>query len=164
MEQLLTKTLRQQGSSHLGARNERDGHADQSGPPVERTLLQPSSTRGSRCHGVNILRAGKAIKKAWFDPDPDPDLRAPPHIWDITLPVPSLQNQRRPRQVLEGSGDGTQPASPVPLHPAPLGLHTPDRAAAPPQEDRGVPHLQEHSGPPEDLLLLCGGRRLGQLK
>lgn len=75
----------------------------------------------------------------------------------------SLQNQRRSRQVLEASCDSTQPAPPVPIHSAPLCLHTPDRAAAPPQEDHRVPHLQEHPGPPEDLLLLFGGRWLGPL-
>lgn len=50
--------LRWQGSSHLGARNERDGHADQSGPAIQRTVLQLSSTRGSRCHGVTTFPSG----------------------------------------------------------------------------------------------------------
>lgn len=47
----------------------------------------------------------------------------------------------------------------MPLHPAPLRLYPPDRAAAAAQEDPAVPHLQEHPRPPQDLLLF-GGRRL----
>lgn len=66
----------------------------------------------------------------------------------------SWQNQRRPREVLEGSHHRAQLVPPVPIHPASLGLHTPDGAAAPPQEDPRVPHLQKHSQPPQDLLLL----------
>lgn len=72
------------------------------------------------------------------------------------------QNQRRPREVLEGAQDCAQPVPPVPIHPAPLGLHTPDGAAAPPQEDPRVPHLQKHPRPPQDLLLL-GWRGVGRL-
>lgn len=53
----------------------------------------------------------------------------------------SLQNQRRPREVLERAQDCAQPVPPVPIHPAPLGVHTPDGATAPPQEDPQVPHL-----------------------
>lgn len=72
----------------------------------------------------------------------------------VTLTMPSWQNQRRPREVLEGAQDGAQPVPPVPIHPAPLRLHAPDGAAAPPQEDPPVPHLQKHPRAPQDLLLI----------
>lgn len=58
-------------------------------------------------------------------------------------PRPSLltQNPRRPRPVLEGARDRPQPVPPVPVRSALLRLHAADRGAAPPQEDRGIPHL-----------------------
>lgn len=73
------------------------------------------------------------------------------------------QNPRRPREVLEGAPGGAQLVPHVPKHPAPLHLHAPDRGAAPPQEDPGVPDLQEHPRAPEDLLLLRRGR-VGELE
>lgn len=90
---------------------------------------------------------------------PELILRGPAgHRTDTNPVLISGQNQGRPCEVLEGSADGAQPVPPVPLHPAPLGLHPPDGAAAPPQEDPRVPHLQEHPRPPQDLLLLRRGR------
>lgn len=78
----------------------------------------------------------------------------------ISFPPP--QNQRRPREVLEGAQDGAQLVPPVPIHPARFGVHAPDGAAAPPQEDPGVPHLQEHPRTPQDVSVLRG-RGVGRL-
>jgi len=63
-------------------------------------------------------------------------------------PPLSGQNQRRPRQVLDGSQDGAQLVPPVSVHPAPLGLHASDRSAAPSQEDPRISHLQKHPWTP----------------
>lgn len=87
---------------------------------------------------------------------------SPPGFWShLNPPVPPVtvtlspllyQDQRRPREVLAGPPDRPQSGPPVPVHPASLGVHTPDGAAAAPQEDPGVPDLQEHPRPPQDLL------------
>lgn len=50
-----------QNSSHLGAGEERDGHADQGGQRLERTVLRLPSTRGRRCHGVGLFTSNVAV-------------------------------------------------------------------------------------------------------
>lgn len=50
-----------QSSSHLGAGEERDGHADQGGQRLERTVLRLPSTRGRRCHGVGLFTSNVAV-------------------------------------------------------------------------------------------------------
>lgn len=77
---------------------------------------------------------------------------AVPLTVDVSV-TPPWQDKRRPREVLEGAQDSAQLVPPVPIHPAPLCVHAPDRGAAPPQENPRVPHLQKHPRTPQNLLL-----------